>query len=95
MPTGLGTNLGAIQADRAKARELVLTGDLENLHKGFEELLAEPATKRGERVMIRMLITGDESKCQRVIRRPLDLATRMHTCGVTVDQHRQKHGWVV
>ncbi len=92
---GVGVDLGTVQAHGAKARELVLAGDLQHLHEGIGELIAETAAERRQRVVVRMLVARDEAEGQRVVRGPLDLAARMGSRRVAVDQQRQQQRRVV
>src|SRR3712207_9064233 len=45
---------------------------------------------RGDGVVVRMLIGGDEAEGDRVIGRPLQLAAGEHPCGIAVDQDAQE-----
>lgn len=74
MPRGIGVDLGAVQTDRAKTRDLAIACDLQHLHKGRGELLAVTAAEAGQGVVIRMLVAGDKPERQRVIAGSLDLA---------------------
>lgn len=95
VPRGVGVNLGPIQADGAKAGQPVLTGYLQHLHKDRGELLAEAAAEVRQRVVVRVLVTGNEAERQRVIGRPLDLAAGVGAGGVAVDQQREQQGRMV
>ena len=48
----VGVDLGAVQADRAEPRELILPCHLQHLHEGRFELLAKALTEAGQGVMI-------------------------------------------
>ncbi|MNV92315.1 hypothetical protein D3C71_1868940 [compost metagenome] len=74
MPRGIGVDLGAVQTDRAKTRDLVLSRDLQYLHKGRGELLAVATAEAGQGVVIRVLVAGDKAERQGVIAGSLDLA---------------------
>ncbi|GAB1424441.1 hypothetical protein MASR2M16_16750 [Thauera terpenica] len=51
----------AVQAHRAEARELALAGYLQHLHEDIGELFAEPATKRRQCIVVRVLVAGNEA----------------------------------
>ena len=52
MAAGVGVDLGAVQADRAKPRELILPCHLQHLHEGRFELLAKALTKARQSVVV-------------------------------------------
>ena len=95
VPAGVGVNLGAVQTDGAETRELVLAGDLEDLDEGRLEFLAKASPKRRQGVVIRMPVAGNVPEGQRVVGRPLDLATGERPGGVAVDQQRQQRRRVI
>ena len=74
MPRGIGVDLGAVQTDRAKTRDLVLARDLQYLHKGRGELLSVATAEAGQGVVIRVLVAGDKPERKGVIAGSLDLA---------------------
>lgn len=92
---GVGVDLGAVQAHRAEAADLVLAGDLQHLGKDRFELLGEPPPEGAERVVVGMGVGGDEAKGQGVVGRPLNLAAGEAAGGVAVDQQCQQGGRVV
>jgi hypothetical protein len=68
MPAGVGVDLGAVQADRAKPRELILPCHLQHLHKGRFELLAKPLAKARQSIVVRVQVAGDVAKRQGIVR---------------------------
>ena len=86
---GVGVDLGAVEADAAKAAQLVLAGDLEHLDKHRLELLAEALAKVGQGIVVGVTVAGNVMKGQRIVCCLLDLAAGVTAGGVAVDQQRQ------
>jgi hypothetical protein len=61
---GVGVDLGAVEAHRAEAAELVLARDFQHLDEERFELLAETPPKTRQGVVVRMAVTGDVTKRQ-------------------------------
>jgi hypothetical protein len=86
---GIGVDLGAVETDRAKPRESVLSGYLQDLDKRRFELGAKPGSEVGQRVVIRGQVAGDITKLQGIVGGSFDLAAGKGPGGVAVDQQRQ------
>ena len=67
MPAGIGVDLGAVEADRAKFGELVGLGNLQNLDEDLLKGLAEAASKGGQRVVVGMPVAGQVAEGDRVV----------------------------
>src|SRR5271165_550187 len=59
------------------------------------DLLQEPPPKGGDRVVVGMLVAGNEAERHRVIRGPFQVAAGKHPGGVTIYQDAQQHGRVI
>ena len=50
---------------------------------------------RGERIVVKLQIAGDEAKWHGLIAGPLDLARTEHSCRIAIEQQAQQHFWCV
>ena len=88
-------HLGAVQAHRAEPRELIFAGHLQHLHEDRSKVFAKTAAEMGQRVVVGVLIAGDEPKRQRSVAGSLDLAAGVGASGLAVDQQREQQRRVI
>jgi hypothetical protein len=91
VPAGAGVDLRAVQPDRAHLQNANLARQLKNLDEQLLDLLQEPPPKRGDRIMVGMIVGRDETKRHRVVGRPLQLPTGERPGRVAVNQQAQQH----
>ena len=89
--TRVGVDLRAVQPDRAHLQHAHLARQLKNLDEQLLDVLQEPPPKRGDRVVVGMIVRRDEPERHRVISRTLKLPARKHARRVTVNQQAQQH----
>jgi len=87
---GVGVDLGPIQCHRAQLQHTHLACHAQHLHEQRLDLLEKTPPERGNRVVIGMLIGGDEAQRHRIIGRPLQLAARKHAGGIAIDEDAQQ-----
>jgi hypothetical protein len=87
---GIGVQLGAIQRHRAQLQHAHLAGHRQHLYEQRLDLLQEAPPERDDRVVIGMLVRGDEAERHRVIARPLQLAARKHPGGIAIDDQAEQ-----
>ena len=87
----VGADLGAVQRNVAELEQLHLPREHQHLHEQRLDFLQEAPPERGERVMVGVRVGRHVAKRHRVVGRALDLAARMHTVGITVDQQPQQN----
>ncbi len=91
VPARVGVDLRPVQSDRAHLQHAHLARQLKNLDEQLLDLLQEPPPKRGDRVVVGMVVRRDEPERHRVVSRPLQLAARKYARRVTVNQQTQQH----
>ena len=91
MPARVGMNLRPVQSDRAHLQDAHLARQLKNLDEQLLDVLQEPPPKRGDRVVVGMIVGRDEPKRHRVVGRPLKLAARKYARRIAVNQKAQQH----
>ena len=91
----IGMDLGAIQRHRPQLQHPHLAGQQQHLHEQCFDLREKASTERGDGVVVRMLVRGDEAEGDRVIGRPLQLAAGEHPRGIAVDQNAQQKVWMI
>ena len=78
VPAGIGVDLGPVQRNRAQLQNPHLARQSQHLHEQALDLRQKPPPKRRDRIVIGMIVRGDEAERHRVIRRTLQLAARKH-----------------
>ncbi len=91
----IGMHLRAIQGDGAHFEHPHRAGELQHLHEQRLDLRQEALSERRDRVVIRMLVPGDEAKGHRVVRGPFDPPAGEHSGCVSINQQAQQHRGVV
>ncbi len=71
---GIGMDLGPIQADRSQFQHARLLCEQEHLHEQVLQFEQKRAPKCRQRIVVGMLVAGDEAERHRLIGGPLDLA---------------------
>ncbi len=66
VPARVGVDLRPVQSDRAHLQNAHLARQLKNLDEQLLDLLQEPPPKRGDRVVVGMIVRRDEPKRHRV-----------------------------
>jgi len=94
-PTGVGSDLRAVQADPAQLDHPRLLAQLQDLQEQRIQRGQMPAPEPGHRPEVRCLVRGQEPKRHIVMAGLLDLARRPHPGRVPVDQHLQHQPRVV
>ncbi len=92
---GIGMDLGAIQANRAQPHHAHLARQQQHLHEQLLDLRQKPPPEHRNRVVVGMVIGGDETKRHRIIARPFQLAAGKYPGGITVDQHPQQQARMI
>src|SRR5258706_9833228 len=88
---GIGMELGPVQADRAQFQHTRLLSEQEDLYEEILQFWQESAPKRGERIVVRMEIAGNEAKWHGLIGGTLNLARTEHSCRIAIEQQAQQH----
>jgi len=70
----IGVDLGAIQRHRPQLQHAQLARQQQQLHEQSLDLRQKASPERGDGVVLRMLVGGDEAEGDRIIGRPLQLA---------------------
>ena len=95
VPAGVGMHLGPIQRHRAQLQHPGLARQQQNLdEQGLDPPQKAPPEGR-DRVMVRMVVGGDEPEGHRIVGRPLQLAARTHPRRIAIDQQAQQHARVI
>ena len=92
---GVGVDLGPIERHRAHLQHAHLARQHQHLDKELLDLLKKAPPKRGDRVVVGMLVGRDEAERHRVKGRALELAARKHPCRIAVDQNAEQKAGVV
>ena len=95
VPAGVGVDLRAVQRHRAHLQHAHLARQQEHLNEQRLDLLQKPPPERRDRVVVGMIVGGDEAERHAVIARPLELATRKDARRVAVDQQSDQHRGMV
>lgn len=88
---GIRLDLGSIQTHAPNLQALEFFGEQQDLIEHFLEMWQEPTPKRGNRIMVGMLIGRDITEGHRVVRCNLDLPARSDARGVSVKQKGHEH----
>ena len=91
MPARVGVDLRPVQSDRAHLQHAHLARYLKNLDEQLLDVLQEPPPKRGDRVVVGMIVGCNEPKRHRVVGRPLELPAGERPRRVAVNQQAQQH----
>ena len=89
MTTGVGVDLRAIQRHRAHLQDAHFPRHAQNLDEQSLDLLEKALAKRGDRVVIGMVVGGDVAERHRIVGRPLQLAAREDAGGVPIDDQAE------
>ena len=92
---GVGVDLGPVQRHRAHFQHAHLARQLQDLDELPLDLLQKAAAEGRDRVVVGMVVRGDEAKRHRIICCPFQLAARKHAGGIAIDQHAQQWRRVV
>jgi len=87
----LGVDLRAVQRHRAHLQHAHLARQQKDLDEQPFDLLQEPSAERRDRVVVGMVVGGDEAERHAVIGRPLQLAARKHARRIAVNQKAEQH----
>ena len=91
VPGGIGMDLGPIQADRSQFQHARLLCEQEHLHEQVLQFEQKRAPKCRQRIVVGMLVAGDEAERHRLIGGPLDLARTEHTRRIAIEQQAQQY----
>ena len=91
MPAGVGVDLRAVQRDRAHLQNAHLARQQQDLNEQRLDLCQKPPPERRDRVVVRMIVGGNEAERHAVIGRPLELAARKNARRIPVDQKSEQH----
>src|SRR6266699_5963747 len=89
VPGGISMDLGPIQTDRPQFQHARLLCQQQHLHKEVLQFGQERAPKRGQGIMIRMLVACDETEWHCLIRGTLDLTRTEHTSRIAIEKQAQ------
>ena len=92
---GVGVDLRAVEADRSHLQHAHLAREQQHADEQPLDLLEKAPPKRGDRVVVGMVVGGDVAERHAVVSRPLKLAARKHPGGVAVNQNPQQHPGMV
>ena len=95
VPARVGVDLRPVQSDRAHLQHAHLARQLKNLDEQLLDVLQEPPPKRGDRVVVGMIVGRDEPKRHRVISRTLQLAARKHPRRIAVNHKAHQHSRMI
>ena len=95
VPAGVGVDLRAVQRHRAHLQHAHLARQQQHLNEQRLDLFQKPTPERRDRVVVGMIVGGDETKRHRVIGRPLQLAARKHARRIAVNQNAEQHARVI
>ena len=71
MLAGIGFDLGSVQTDLAQLEHAHHLGDHQYLYKQAFQFRQKPLAEGGDRVMVRVRVSGDEAEGYRVVGRLL------------------------
>ena len=91
MPAGIGVDLGPVQPNRAQLQNPDLPCQNQHLHKQVLDLRQKSPPKHRYRIVIGMIVRGDEAERHRVICRSLQLAARKHPRRIAINQKPQQN----
>ena len=92
---GVGVDLRAVEADRSHLQHAHLAREQQHADEQPLDLLEKAPPKRGDRVVVGVVVGGDVAERHAVVSRPLKLAARKHPGGVAVNQNPQQHPGMV
>jgi hypothetical protein len=92
---GAGVYLRAVEADRAHLQNAHLARKQQHADEQPLDLLEKAPPKRGDRVVVGVVVGGDVAERHAVVSRPLQLAARKHPGGVAVNQNPRQHPGMV
>ncbi len=95
VPAGVGMDLRPIQRNRAHPQNAHLVRQFQHLDGQRLDLLEEPPAERRDRVVVRVIVRGDEAKRHRIVGGPLQLAAEKHPRRVAIHQDAQQHRGVI
>jgi len=91
VPARVGVDLRAVQADRPHLQNAHLAGEPEDIDEKLLDVFQEASPKRGDRVVVGMIVGRDETKRHGIVGRPLQLAAGEHARRIAVNQQPQQH----
>ncbi len=89
MLTGIGFDPGSVQTDLAQLEHAHHLGDHQYLYKQTFQFRQKAFSEGGDRVRVRVCVSGDEAEGYRVVGRLLQLATGEYPGRIAVEQQRQ------
>ena len=92
---GVGVDLRAVEADRSHLQHAHLARKQQHADEQPLDLLEKAPPKRGDRVVVGVVVGGDVAERHAIVSRALELAARKHPGGVAVNQNPQQHPGMV
>jgi hypothetical protein len=85
VPARVGVDFRAVEPDRPHFQYAHLARQQQHLNEQRLDLFQKPPPERRNRVVVGMIIGGDEPKRHGIIRRPLQLATGKHPRRIAIN----------
>ena len=92
---GVGVDLRPVEADRSQFQNPHLAREQQNPNEQPLDLLEKPPPKRGDRVVVGVVVGGDVAERHAVVSCALQLAARKPPGRVAVNQNAQQHSGVM